>query len=499
MDILGEMHRDGQAYKKDPAAGLALFKQAAEAGSPRAMGDLGDYYGSDETGAPHDYAAAKSWYEKGAQAGNAHSMTGLGIIYEYGQGVPRDYAAARDWYQAAADLKDVAGMRRLGILYDGGRYSNDPNTKPDYDQARTWYQAAADGGDADAMWRLGYLYDEGLVSTGTDEVKARFYYEKAADNGSTGAMNNLGALYDDGLGVEQDYQQAFDWYKKAADQNHPRANMNIGDFYEEGKGVEPNFQKAFSYYQTAAKLGDAPGMRHLGFLYQTGHGVDRDYKKAMDWYQSSLKAAVTDDDPVAKRIATRLIGGLTLRGLGVPADVEKARALYKEAADAGDIAAKTALADFAFESRKLAVDEAAGDQLYEKALQLRQALARDIEADETKTTGQPGIRTATALGLLSWRALEARSFQLALDATDRATQLAPDQLWLNTNRAHALMMLGRTDEASALYIAYRNQQIYTNGDTTIWRRAILDDFRELRKAGVSHPLMEKVEAALHGS
>jgi TPR repeat protein len=491
MDILGEMHRDGQAYKKEPGVGLQWFLKAAAAGSPRAMGDLGDFYANEGMGVPVDFVKSREWYEKGAALGDAHSMTGLGIIYQFAQGVKRDYAAARDWYQRAADQKDVPGMRRLGILYDNAEYNNDPNPKPDYDQARTWYQAAADAGDVDAMWRLGYLYDEGLGSAGQDEVKARFYYQKAAENGNIDAMNNIGALYDDGLGVEQDYEQARIWYTKAANQNDARANTNLGVFYEDGKGVEQSYQKAFGYYQIAANLNDDPGMRRLGRLYETGHGTTRDYKKAMEWYQKSAAAGNT--------LSMRYIGGLYLRGLGVPVDVEQARVWYKKSADAGDIDSKNALAEFNFEARKLEVDEASGDQLYEKALQLRQALANDIEADETKTSGQPGIRTATALGQVSWDALEARNFQLALDASERAIQLAPDQIWLNGNRAHALMMLERTNEASALYIAYRNERIFTDGSTQIWRTAVLDDFRELRKAGISHPLMAKVEAALHGS
>ena len=323
MDMLGEMTRDGQARKADAAAALAWFQKAADAGSARAMGDLGDYYSSDDNGPNRDYPTAKTWYEKGAALGDGHSMTGLGIMYQYGQGVTKDYAVARDWYEKAAHQNDAAGMRRLAILYDDAEYNNEPNAKPDYDQARTWYQAAADAGDTDALWRLGYLYDEGLGSAAPDKAKARIYYQKAADNGNSDAMNNLGALYDDGLGVDQDYAQALDWYTKAANLKDPRANTNIGVFYEDGKGVQQDYGKAFSYYQAAADLNDDPGMRRLGGLYQTGHGTTRDYAKAMAWYKKSADAGNT--------VAMRAIGGLYLRGLGVPVDIgNEAKTWYKK-------------------------------------------------------------------------------------------------------------------------------------------------------------------------
>ena len=147
----------------------------------------------------------------------------------------------------------------------------------------------------------------------------------------------------------------------------------------------------------------------------------------------------------------------------------------------------------------MAIADAAGDRLYDQALRLRRTLVGDIEADETRADGKPGMRTASALGTLSWGALEARDFALALASIERAIDLEPDQLWLKTNRAHALMMLGRLDEASGLYIAYRDEHIYTDGDTTTWRRAVLDDLRLLQLAGLSSPLMAKVQAALHGS
>jgi hypothetical protein len=51
------------------------------------------------------------------------------------------------------------------------------------------------------------------------------------------------------------------------------------------------------------------------------------------------------------------------------------------------------------------------------------------------------------------------------------------------------MLLGRVDAALSIYLQYRGQ---LNGSDR-WETAVLSDFREMRKAGVSHPLMNAIE------
>ena len=52
------------------------------------------------------------------------------------------------------------------------------------------------------------------------------------------------------------------------------------------------------------------------------------------------------------------------------------------------------------------------------------------------------------------------------------------------------MFLGRTDEARAIYLQYRGK---TNvvGEKS-WETLVLDDFAELRKTGLTHPLMDEI-------
>jgi hypothetical protein len=52
------------------------------------------------------------------------------------------------------------------------------------------------------------------------------------------------------------------------------------------------------------------------------------------------------------------------------------------------------------------------------------------------------------------------------------------------------MFLGRANEARALYLQYRGAKNVQ--DEKSWEAVVLDDFAELRKAGLTHPLLDQI-------
>lgn len=127
---------------------------------------------------------------------------------------------------------------------------------------------------------------------------------------------------------------------------------------------------------------------------------------------------------------------------------------------------------------------------YDEAYRIGHAHAIETEAFETKTENMPGKLTGGVLASLSWYALFVHHYAEALDAAERSTKLGPDDLVPQGNRAHALMMLGRTAEAKAIYLAHKGEPL--NGKK--WEEVIADDFGKLRKAGIENPLMGEIEA-----
>jgi hypothetical protein len=72
-------------------------------------------------------------------------------------------------------------------------------------------------------------------------------------------------------------------------------------------------------------------------------------------------------------------------------------------------------------------------------------------------------QTANALNHVSWSALFARTPGEALNASERAHTLAPASLVIETNRAHALLFLGRSREAGKIYLAHKGKWLRREG------------------------------------
>jgi TPR repeat protein len=413
-------------------------------------------------------------FQTGALHGDLQSMSNLGLAYENGWGVAADYAAARQWLQMAADSGAAAAMSNLGRLYENGH-----GVAQDYAKAREWYEKAADKGFGTAMSNLGTLYQFGH-GVAQDYAKAREWYERGADAGDATSMSNLGDFYLNGYGGPPDYAKAREWLEKAAENGVPIAMFNLGVVYANGYGVPKDLAEAREWFEKAAENGDATAMLNLGIIYAQGYGVSQDYAKARQWFE---KAADNGD-----ATAMLEIGVLYQNGYGTTQDYAKAREWYQKARDEGDSDAVAYL-------ERLSIREAEGAGRYGDALQLAEARAAREEAAETKRQGRPGEETAQAVGDLAWYAVLAGQFTKALGAAERAHALLPDNLSIEADRAYALMFSGRGDESEAIYLAHKGQRM-SDQDSKLWESVIAKDFAELRKAGLTHPMMADIEQKL---
>jgi tetratricopeptide (TPR) repeat protein len=95
------------------------------------------------------------------------------------------------------------------------------------------------------------------------------------------------------------------------------------------------------------------------------------------------------------------------------------------------------------------------------------------------------------IGGVAYRFLFIGQFATALQITEEAISLAPDNIPICANLAHALMLLGRIDEARKIYVRYDIKEEIQG--TKSWRDILLQDFGELRLAGLTRPLMDEIE------
>jgi tetratricopeptide (TPR) repeat protein len=121
------------------------------------------------------------------------------------------------------------------------------------------------------------------------------------------------------------------------------------------------------------------------------------------------------------------------------------------------------------------------------------AIARALVAkDGSNAQWQDDLKTAIGgIGGISYLLVLNRDFSKALEAANQATSLLPKETWIYSNVAHALMFVGRVQSARALYLKYRGEKDVQGQNS--WETVILNDFEEIRKAGLTHPLMDEIE------
>jgi tetratricopeptide (TPR) repeat protein len=126
---------------------------------------------------------------------------------------------------------------------------------------------------------------------------------------------------------------------------------------------------------------------------------------------------------------------------------------------------------------------------HREGLAIRERLAK---ADPSNVQWRNDLQvTINRIGGLAYQFVLAGDFSNALDAADQVVALAPNRLWLHGNRAHALMFLGRIEEARALYLAHRGAKNVAGEKA--WEAVVTEDFAELRAAKRMHPLMDEIE------
>ena len=108
---------------------------------------------------------------------------------------------------------------------------------------------------------------------------------------------------------------------------------------------------------------------------------------------------------------------------------------------------------------------------------------------------------------LAWYQLLNRKPTEAIAAARKALELSPkDALTININLAHGYLFNNQFEKAKAIYLENKDAKIpddKANGDepgdhARTFYQAVLDDFKKLEEAGITHPDMQKVKALLAG-
>lgn len=265
-----------------------------------------------------NYEAAFPLFKRAAQAGEPEAMGFEGIAYLTGEGTHREPELGVELLRDAAQKGDLRSMTTLATAYQNGYGVKQPSDR----WAKHWLRKAAmEMGDAEAMRRLGVFYREERNDS------SLIWLPKAIDAGSGDARVDLGLMYHHGRMVTIDTAHALDLYRTAAGTGSRRGMFAMGEAYKMGFGVPQSYDSATAYYLRAACTGSGDAMNALGVLYQTGLGVSKDPAEAIRWFRladaagsevaaGNLRALKTPDQP--RRWRGPVAGLLKWLGLSEP-------------------------------------------------------------------------------------------------------------------------------------------------------------------------------------
>lgn len=204
-----------------------------------------------------------------------------------------------------------------------------------------------------------------------------------AAQGDAAAQYQLGQAYRDGKGVKKNLAEAASWFAIAAGNGEAGAAMDLARAYEQGAGVKRNLDQAAQWWFRAGVLGDESAKKRFLDLFLAGETDRIGGPTGAVWLESI--AATGDEDAILA------LGEAYEKGLGISADLGKARHWYQEAAYGNNAEAKFRLGRMllsepgawrlVYKDRSREVDNKERDKLYATRAAALQAGGDEREPD----------------------------------------------------------------------------------------------------------------------
>lgn len=392
--------RNGRGTEKNPKLAVRLFEESFAEGNGSAANNIAQIYAAGELGEP-DYKRAYDFYLKAGELGmldgylNAASLytdgnietdadTGnrealalvdkvlsiepnhpwglnfKGWMTETGRGGPADAKLGAEYYAKSLEAGfayagvNLAYLKRKGI-----------GVPQDLDEAKILFTNGCNNQQARACANLAdmMVFGEGYEASPELEVEAMALAERALEyepkNGF--AMTIRGYLLEFGRGVERDYRAAAEAYRQGGEFGTPWGWRNLGYMNRTGKfdenGVElypKNVQAALEAFNKAGEQGDAGGLAAIGEMMLKG-----ELGEVTDDIRRQAEEKLLQAEQIGNVWATELLGDLYDGAYGGTADLSKAVAAYKRAADQKSRYGLARLGDFVRDAR---VDKAVFDE-----------------------------------------------------------------------------------------------------------------------------------------
>jgi uncharacterized protein len=300
-----------------------------------------------------------SWLAKAADAGAPEAQYLLCGCYIKGEGVTADRFKARDLAARAAQGGHEKARRFLATI--------DEEIAKALAAAEP-VRSAADAGDPKAQYDFAMLCARGDFAPPDFATVAR-YLEMAAKRNHADAQSALYQLYEQGRGVAKDHAKALEWLARAAYQGHGDAMYFFARRYADARitaadltlaprifarcrQLYPEYRDPAVPAPTAKDLiagaarGDQASMVLLAVAYLEGEGVEKSPSEATRLLKVAADAGYAP--------AQRQLAKCYATGMGVPLDMDAAKALTIKAAKQGHLESRFELQLFGLKPEDLA-------------------------------------------------------------------------------------------------------------------------------------------------
>lgn len=257
---------------------------------------------------------------------------------------------------------------------------------------------------------------------------------------------------------------------------------------------------------TSLKLGDAyRRLAEFEYHHSNRDAAPADYENAIEWLSkigNSNPATVQEVASAAMRLGDI---NLTLGNGAVAKDhyrdasraAERAVALAQSETHArATYDARAALLNayqlLGFARLGLGDRKGASQSFAESLSEAHAAVASAEASRQQKDTWEATSRASSAYGALAWAELLNGKLHESIGDSNTAVKLDDQPAWLYANLAHAELLSDQFDQARAIYLAHRGEEMYDE----LFEIAVLDDFDQLRKLGFDRPTMAETEKLL---
>ena len=144
----------------------------------------------------------------------------------------------------------------------------------------------------------------------------------------------IGKMHCYGLGIEQDYEKAFEWFLKSAQEDNKFAQYSLANLYYYGNGVEKDLSQAFLWYQRSSAQGQPYASYAVAQMYSIGEYVCQNEETAQRYYKAALSGflQIESKDQADDNLYYK-IGMMYKNGLGTGIDMDKAIDYFKRSAE----------------------------------------------------------------------------------------------------------------------------------------------------------------------